>query len=84
MSCASVSICFQSQIKDYLRELDEVRQARDDLSNVARENEKKAKNFEAEVMQLHEDLSAAERQRKAAEAERDDLQEELSGGARDK
>ena len=43
--------------------------------------EKKVKNLEAEMIQLQEDLSAAERARRTAEAERDDLQEEISSNA---
>ena len=43
--------------------------------------EKKVKNLEADMMQLQEDLSAAERARRTAEAERDDLQEEMSSNA---
>merc|ERR1712186_55428 len=43
--------------------------------------EKKVKNLEADMIQLQEDLSAAERARRTAEAERDDLQEEISSSA---
>ena len=50
----------------------------------ARESEKKAKNLEADLMQSQEDHAAAERQRRAAESERDDLQEELASGLKDK
>ena len=71
-------------MKEYNREMDELRQSRDDLLIQSRETEKKAKNLEADLMQAQEDLSASERQRRAAEAERDDLQDELSGGLKDK
>ena len=40
--------------------------------------EKKVKTIEADMIQLQEDLSASERQRRAAETERDDLAEELA------
>merc|ERR1712158_293981 len=40
--------------------------------------EKKIKVLEADLAQMQEDLSAAERQRRTAEAERDELAEELS------
>merc|ERR1711899_548999 len=43
--------------------------------------EKKVKNLEADMIQLQEDLSAAERARRTAEAERDDLQEEINSNA---
>ena len=74
----------QAQLKESHRDLDDLRQSRDELLITARESEKKAKNLEADLMQAQEDLSASERQRKAAEAERDELQEELAGGLKDK
>ena len=40
--------------------------------------EKKIKSLEADIVQLQEDLSAAERGRRTAEAERDELAEELA------
>lgn len=64
--------------------MDELRQSRDELVITGRDSEKKAKGLEADLMQAQEDLAASERQRRAAESERDDLQEELSGGLKDK
>ena len=58
--------------------------SRDELLISARESEKKAKHLEADLMQAQEDLSASERQRRAAEMERDELQDELSGGLKDR
>ena len=80
----SIYVASQSHIKDCNRDMDDLRQSRDDLVVSSRESEKKAKNLEADLMQAQEDLAASERQRRAAEAERDDLQEELSGGLKDK
>lgn len=41
-------------MKDFQRELDDARAAREEVFATARENEKKAKNLEAELMQLQE------------------------------
>ena len=46
-----------------------------------KELEKKVKTCEADLIQMQEDLSSAERARRAAEAERDDLQEEINNHA---
>lgn len=39
------------------------------------------KSLEAELLQMQEDLAASEKQRRAAESERDDLQEEINSNA---
>lgn len=44
----------KAQMKDYQRELDDARAAREEIFATARENEKKAKSLEAELMQLQE------------------------------
>lgn len=44
----------QAQMKDYQRELDDARAAREEIFATARENEKKAKGLEAELIQLQE------------------------------
>lgn len=41
-------------MKDYQRELDDARAAREEIFSTARENEKKAKSLEAELLQLQE------------------------------
>ena len=64
--------------------MDDLRLSHDELMISSRESEKKAKHLEAELMQAQEDLAASERQRRAAEAERDDLQDEISGGLKDR
>ncbi|KAF1489284.1 Myosin-11, partial [Megadyptes antipodes antipodes] len=68
----------QAQMKDYQRELDDARAAREEIFATARENEKKAKGLEAELIQLQEDLAAAERARKQADLEKEELAEELA------
>ncbi|XP_053327788.1 myosin-11 isoform X2 [Spea bombifrons] len=71
----------QAQMKDFQRDLDDARAAREEIFATARENEKKAKSLEAELIQLQEDLAAAERARKQAELEKEELAEELAGSA---
>lgn len=45
---------FQGQVKDYQRELEDARASRDDIFALSKENEKKLKSLEAEIVQLHE------------------------------
>ncbi|MEQ2241357.1 hypothetical protein ILYODFUR_024482 [Ilyodon furcidens] len=71
----------QAQMKDYQRELEEARAARDEIFTQSKENEKKFKNLEAEILQLHEDYAASERARRHAEQERDELADEISNSA---
>uniref|UniRef100_A0A8C3AQI2 Myosin heavy chain 10 n=1 Tax=Cyclopterus lumpus TaxID=8103 RepID=A0A8C3AQI2_CYCLU len=59
----------QAQMKDYQRELEDARASRDDIFAISKENEKKLKSLEAEIVQLHEDLAASERARRHAEQE---------------
>jgi myosin protein heavy chain len=54
---------------------------REELQASAKEAERKLKTLEAELLQLGEDLSASERQRRAAETERDELLEEMNTNA---
>lgn len=68
----------QAQMKDFARELDEARMARDEMAGTFKENEKRLKNLETDNLKLQEDLAAAERARRNAEAERDELQDEMS------
>ncbi|KAB5515057.1 hypothetical protein PHYPO_G00248750 [Pangasianodon hypophthalmus] len=73
----------QAQVKDQLRDVDELRAARDAALNSAKETERKLKSLEAENMQLHEDLSAADRrsalneEKRRLEARIAQLEEEL-------
>ena len=71
----------QAQTKELQRELDDARLARDDAAQAFKDNEKKTKNIEAELLRLQEELAAAERARRSAENDRDELAEEISGFA---
>lgn len=44
----------QAQMKDFQRELEDSRASRDEIFAAAKENEKKAKSLEADLMQLQE------------------------------
>ncbi|XP_041362309.1 myosin heavy chain, non-muscle-like isoform X2 [Gigantopelta aegis] len=71
----------QAQMKELQRELDDARLARDEMVQSFKDNEKKTKNLEAELLRLQEELAAAERARRAAENDRDELAEEITGFA---
>uniref|UniRef100_A0A8D3CNQ3 Myosin, heavy chain 11b, smooth muscle n=1 Tax=Scophthalmus maximus TaxID=52904 RepID=A0A8D3CNQ3_SCOMX len=60
---------FQGQVKDLQRELDDSRAAQKEALTSARESERRTKVMEADVVQLHEMLAAAERARKQAEVD---------------
>uniref|UniRef100_A0A8C1Y2E0 Myosin-9 n=1 Tax=Cyprinus carpio TaxID=7962 RepID=A0A8C1Y2E0_CYPCA len=68
----------QAQMKDQMREFEDLRLSRDEALNQAKENERKIKSMEAEIMQLHEDLAAADRAKRQIQQERDELQEEIN------
>ena len=65
------------QIKDYQREAEEARIARDEAVASLKDSEKRVKNLEYEIISLQEELSSCERSKRALEVERDELQEEL-------
>ena len=71
-------------MKDFQRELEEMNQAREDAIQSAKDNEKKAKLLETDLTQMQEDLAASERARKTVEAERDELQDEITNSATSK
>lgn len=50
----TVSVHMQAQMKDYQRELEEARASRDEIFTQSKENEKKLKGLEAEILQLQE------------------------------
>lgn len=52
--CLSFSVSHQAQMKDFQRELEDARAAREEVLTTAKESEKKAKSLEAELMQLQE------------------------------
>lgn len=49
-----ISVLLQTQMKDYQRELEEARASRDEIFTQSKENEKKLKSLEAEILQLQE------------------------------
>uniref|UniRef100_A0A4W4HRU5 Myosin-9 n=1 Tax=Electrophorus electricus TaxID=8005 RepID=A0A4W4HRU5_ELEEL len=71
----------QAQMKDVLRELDDTRLSREDILAQSKENEKKLKSMEADMIQLQEELAAAERLKRQAQQERDELQDEINNQA---
>ncbi|XP_062388682.1 myosin-11 [Sardina pilchardus] len=71
----------QGQIKDMQRELDDARAAQKEALNNHRESERRAKAIETDFMQLQEELAAAERARKQAETERDEMADELASNS---
>ena len=68
----------QSQFKDSQKRVEDGNRARDELAAKQRDLEKKVKSLEADLVQSMEEKSNAERARRAAEADRDDLQDEVS------
>ena len=64
-------------LKECTRELDELRMSKDELFGNSKDWEKKYKNNEVLLMAAQEERDLAERQRKQALADRDDIQSEL-------
>jgi len=64
-------------IKEITRECEELRTAKDEIFVASKDWEKKMKNNEMQLIQAQEERDLAERQRKQALSERDDLQHEL-------
>ncbi|NXM23530.1 MYH9 protein, partial [Oxyruncus cristatus] len=71
----------QAQMKDYMRELEDTRTSREEILAQAKENEKKLKSMEAEMIQLQEELAAAERAKRQAQQERDELADEIANNS---
>uniref|UniRef100_A0A8C2JDK4 Myosin, heavy chain 9a, non-muscle n=1 Tax=Cyprinus carpio TaxID=7962 RepID=A0A8C2JDK4_CYPCA len=71
----------QAQMKDQMREFEDLRLSRDEALNQAKENERKIKSMEAEIMQLHEDLAAADRAKRQIQQERDELHCDVLSGS---
>ncbi|XP_062387894.1 myosin-9 isoform X1 [Sardina pilchardus] len=71
----------QAQMKDLLRELEDTRMSRDEILAQAKDNEKKLKSMEADMIQMSEELAAAERMKRQAQQERDELQDEINSQA---
>lgn len=70
---------FQAQQKEYQRDAEEARQAREEAVAALRETEKKCHIIESELRTLQDQLDAATIGRRQAEAERDELNDQLRG-----
>ncbi|XP_074598828.1 myosin heavy chain 10 [Brevipalpus obovatus] len=66
----------QAQMKDFQKDSEETSSMRESLIAQAKESEKRAKHLEAELVHLQEDLANANKNRRLAESERDELLEE--------
>ncbi|XP_075888707.1 myosin-9-like isoform X2 [Nelusetta ayraudi] len=71
----------QAQMKELIRELEDTRMSRDEILAQSKENEKKLKGMEADMLQMQEELAAAERVKRQAQQERDELQDEINNQA---
>ncbi|XP_012723292.2 myosin-9 isoform X2 [Fundulus heteroclitus] len=71
----------QAQMKDLIRELDDTRISRDEILTQSKETEKKLKAMEADMLQMQEEVAAAERVKRQAQQERDELQDEINNQA---
>uniref|UniRef100_A0AAY5F1T5 Myosin heavy chain 11 n=1 Tax=Electrophorus electricus TaxID=8005 RepID=A0AAY5F1T5_ELEEL len=69
----------QAQVRDTQRELEDFCTAHKEALSSAKETERRTKTLEANIMHLQEELAGAERARKQAEMERDELVKELAG-----
>ncbi|XP_055339641.1 myosin heavy chain, non-muscle-like isoform X2 [Paramacrobiotus metropolitanus] len=67
----------QNQIKDYQREIDEFKAQKDQTGGVYKDLEKRYKVLENQCAQYQEAAIAAEKARRAAESEREDMEGEL-------
>ncbi|XP_068605696.1 myosin-9-like [Brachionichthys hirsutus] len=71
----------QAQMKDLIRELDDARMSREDILSQSRESEKKLKAMETDMLQMQEELAAADRVKRQSQQERDELQDEIGNQA---
>ncbi|XP_069557267.1 myosin-9-like isoform X1 [Brachyistius frenatus] len=71
----------QAQMKDLIRELEDTRMSREEILAQSKETEKKLKGMEADMIQMQEELAAAERVKRQAQQERDELQDEINNQA---
>ncbi|KAK2121667.1 hypothetical protein P7K49_003053 [Saguinus oedipus] len=71
----------RAQIKDCMCELDDTRTSREEILVQAKENERKLKSMEAQMIQLQEELAAAERAKHQAQQERDELADEIANSS---
>ncbi|XP_062507434.1 myosin-11-like isoform X2 [Corticium candelabrum] len=70
---------YQNQVKDLSREVDDARMSRDESLSRYKELDRKVKHMESDVAAAQDALDAADRARRQAEGERDELNEQMSG-----
>ena len=70
-----------SVISAFQHDLDEARLRADEANENAKSSERRAKDYEAQVIGLTEDLAASERARRQAQQERDEYHEEINSAA---
>ncbi|XP_054553286.1 myosin-14 [Talpa occidentalis] len=70
----------QAQLKEVWREVEEVRTSGEESKSQNKESEKRLKWLEAELLRLQEELEAADRARRQALQERDEMADELASG----
>jgi len=68
----------QVTVKEYLHEIEELRTSRDEAANASKDNDKRVKLLEAELIHAQEELALAEKAKRNAQAERDEASDELS------
>ncbi|KAM3598487.1 uncharacterized protein V6R79_018664 [Siganus canaliculatus] len=71
----------QAQLKELFRELEDTRMSREEILAQSKETEKKLKGMEADMLQMQEEVAAAERAKRQAQLERDELQDEINNQA---
>ncbi|XP_004619918.2 myosin-14 isoform X2 [Sorex araneus] len=71
----------QAQMKELWREVEETRTSREEIFALNKESEKRVKGLEAEVVRLQEELAAADRARRQALQERDEMADEVASGS---
>jgi chromosome segregation ATPase len=73
-----VSLSFKNQIREVTREMEEIKVIRNEAIVNAKEWQGKIKTLEQTVQQLMDEKDLVDRQRRQAQAERDELQQELA------
>ncbi|XP_061761988.1 myosin-9-like [Nerophis ophidion] len=71
----------QAQMKELIRGLDDTRMSREEILAQSKESEKKLKGMEADMLQMQEEVAAAERAMRQAQLEIDELQDEMNNQA---
>ena len=73
-----VFVLYQTQIREVTREMEEIKVIRNESLMNVKEWQTKIKSLEQSLQQLMDEKDLADRQRRQALAERDELQQELA------